>query len=60
MKAGLLPRPAVPAAESADTDLLITMLDGGLGAVVASSDAVLLVDNTDLCWCPCVICVTGQ
>ena len=60
MPAGLLPRPAVPAPAPADTDLMMTMLDGGLGAVVASSDAVLSSNDVNLCWCPCVICGAGQ
>jgi len=57
--AGLLPRPAVPAVDSADTDLLMTMLDGGLGAVVASSNATLSPESAALCWCDCTICTTG-
>ena len=58
--AGLLPRPAVPAVDSADTDLLMTMLDGGLGAVVASSNATLSGDGVAFCWCDCTICGAGQ
>ena len=58
--AGLLPRPAVPAVDSADTDMLMTMLDGGLGAVVASSNSLSSDDTKPLCWCDCVPCVVGQ
>ena len=60
MQAGFLPPPAVPAVDSADTDLLMTMLDGGLGAVVASSNATLSPDSASLCWCDCVPCIVGQ
>ena len=35
--------------------LLITMLDGGLGAVAGSSDATVAVAEK-LCWCDCIIC----
>ena len=58
--AGLLPRPAVPAVDSADTDLLMTMLDGGLGAVVAPSNSLSGDDCKPLCWCDCVPCIVSQ
>jgi hypothetical protein len=59
MQAGLLP-PAIPVAgdPAAGSDLLITMLDGGLGAVTSSSEAVLPQADA-LCWCDCVVCVVG-
>jgi hypothetical protein len=59
MQADLLRRSAVPVADEATgMDLQITMLDGGLGAVAGSSEA--LAPRADaICWCDCVICVVG-
>ena len=62
MQAGLLPQPIAPAVESstADADLLITMLDGGLGAVAASSETVMSDAARPLCFCDCIICGAGS
>jgi hypothetical protein len=52
MHAGLL-TPAVPAAES---DLMITMLDGDLGAVT-NPEGITITPNAEvLCWCGCFVC----
>ena len=49
MQADLLPI-AVPDG----SDLLITMLDGDLGAVTPAE--ALAASDPEVCWCPCVIC----
>jgi hypothetical protein len=52
MQAGLLP-PAGPAG----SDLLITMLDGELGAVTPAE--AVAISETTVCWCECVVCTKG-
>jgi hypothetical protein len=52
MHAGLL-TPAVPATES---DLMITMLDGDLGAVTAPEGISVTPRAEVLCWCGCIVC----
>ena len=44
-----------PGLLSPSEGLLITMLDGGLGAVAGSSDTTV-ASADKLCWCDCVIC----
>ncbi|HEX9335213.1 MAG TPA: hypothetical protein VF892_04995 [Pseudonocardiaceae bacterium] len=51
----VLPRSAVPVADdpAPGSDLMITMLDGGLGAV-APAGVPPRADT--VCYCPCIIC----
>jgi hypothetical protein len=52
MHAGLL-TPAAPATES---DLMITMLDGDLGAVTGPAGTSVNPRAEVLCWCGCIVC----
>jgi hypothetical protein len=52
MHAGLL-TPAVPTTES---DLMITMLDGDLGAVTGPEGTAATPRAEVLCWCGCIVC----
>jgi hypothetical protein len=61
MHAGLLLDPTAPVADpAADADLMITMLDGGLGAVAGTSGAGVQPRADVFCWCDCIVCVAPQ
>ncbi|HEY3753305.1 MAG TPA: hypothetical protein VGL80_29295 [Pseudonocardiaceae bacterium] len=53
MHAGLL-TPAVPEADG--SDLMITMLDGDLGAVTDPTRTTVTPTAEALCWCGCIVC----
>jgi hypothetical protein len=52
MQAGLL----TPVAPSAEPDLMITMLDGDLGAVTGPDGTATAPRAEVLCWCGCIVC----
>jgi hypothetical protein len=59
MHSGLL-TPAVPTSDPAEstlgTDLMITMLDGDLGAVTDPEGSAILPRSDAFCWCGCIVC----
>jgi hypothetical protein len=58
MHAGLLLDPTAPVADPVtDADLMITMLDGGLGAVAGPSGTEVQPRADVFCWCDCIVCV---
>jgi hypothetical protein len=59
MHAALLPTPTMSSVEPEDTGFMITMLDGGLGAVTAPSSSGALPVADAFCWCGCLICIVS-
>jgi hypothetical protein len=63
MHAALLPTPALSETEPNDTgfgsDFMITMLDGGLGAVTDPSKVNEMPTADAWCWCGCFTCIVA-